>query len=312
MISFGQQRIRPFICACTLLLVLAGSGAFSCAQEKERKDVEYLNERGLIDVHAHIGHFSGYDLSLENLLTNISENKIEYAFISNIDGAAIPGVTANRDEVTINKETAEVVAKHKQLKPLAWAKPGSEGASANNIEPFLRDKKFLGIKFHPDFNSFAANAAVVLPYLRLCEKYRVPAIFHCGRSPRSNAKAIYEVAKQFPNTPFILYHMGFGSSHEEAIEVARMAKMKKDALIYLETAQTEAEDVINAVKQVGAEQLLFGTDATYYGRYHYQHYLPMLRALKQAVSASEFELITHGNAVRLFHLEAGQPSQASH
>ena len=70
----------------------------------------YLNEPGLIDVHAHIGEFKGYDLSLNNLLINIAENHIQYAFISNIDGAAIPDVTANGDEVAINEETARASA----------------------------------------------------------------------------------------------------------------------------------------------------------------------------------------------------------
>src|ERR1051326_7863726 len=98
-----RAYLLPVLCAAALLLT---TSTMSCPlegeQNKEEKTVTYLNEPGLIDVHAHIGEFKGYDLSLNNLLTNIAENHVEYAFISNIDGAAIPDVTANKDETTIN------------------------------------------------------------------------------------------------------------------------------------------------------------------------------------------------------------------
>src|SRR6185369_15280817 len=128
--------------ALSVVLILATTCTLGCPESGKEEKVGYLDEPGLIDVHAHIGEFKGYDLSLNNLLKNIEENKVEYAFISNIDGAAIPGVTANGDEVKINEETARVCAAHPKLKPLAWSKPGAEGASAANVEPFLRDKKF--------------------------------------------------------------------------------------------------------------------------------------------------------------------------
>src|ERR1051326_6687690 len=115
-----RAYLLPVLCAAALLLT---TSTLSCPlegeQNKEEKTVTYLNEPGLIDVHAHIGEFKGYDLSLNNLLTN-------------------------KAETTINEETARVAAAHPQLKPLAWAKPGADKASAANIEPFLRDKKFYG------------------------------------------------------------------------------------------------------------------------------------------------------------------------
>src|SRR5882672_1331442 len=106
--------------------ILVTTSTLSCPLEgrqnsKEDNTVAYLNEPGLIDVHAHIGEFKGYDLSLNNLLINIAENHIQYAFISNIDGAAIPDVTANGDEVAINEETARASAAHPELKPLVWS-----------------------------------------------------------------------------------------------------------------------------------------------------------------------------------------------
>lgn len=263
-----------------------------------------LDIPGLIDIHAHIGSYAGYDLSLDNLLRNMAENHVRCAFVSNVDGAAVPNVTADEDETAVNEETARVCRLHPQLKPLAWAKPGAKGADARKIEPFLRDRGFIGIKFHPEFNFFPADAETVVPYLRLCERYKVPALFHCGLpGSNSSARRIYAQARRFPSVPFILYHMGFGSDHAEAIAAAAEAERKGDARLYLETAQCDADSVLRAVRTVGADHVLFGSDATYYGRDHYLHYSAMLETLRKDLSPKEFALVTHGNAERLFRLK---------
>src|SRR5262249_4368942 len=72
---------------------------------------------------------------------------------------------------------------------------------------------------------------------------------------------------------------------------------------YLETAQvTRGSDVIRALKQVGADHILFGTDATYYGRNHYSKYAAMLKELKQVATPEQFQKIIHDNAAKLFRL----------
>jgi len=297
--------MRPLLRPLSLsLVILAALVSASCsASSGGLSQEDFINEPGIIDVHAHVGRFRGYDLSLDNLLKNIEENRIAFALISNIDGAAVEGATADLDKATINEEAARIAASHSRLKPLVWAKPGATNAAASTVEPFLRDRGFVGIKFHPEFNHFSADSEAVTPYLRLCEKYRVAAVFHCGRSPRSSAQTIYQVARRFPTVPFILYHMGFGSDHEEAIEVARAAREKGDALIYIETSQADEQAVIKAVRTAGADRVLFGSDATYYGRYHYRPYSAMLRAVKQAIPADDFDKLIRGNALRLFRLE---------
>lgn len=305
-----------------LLTVIAGTTALQCSPESptsnsannsgdQKENSLRIDESGIIDIHAHIGEFKGYDLTLTTLLKNVGEHKIDFVFFSNIDGAAVAGRTADADELKVNEEAARVAAENPQLKPLVWAKPGAPNASAANIEPFLRDKRFYGIKFHPDFNSFSANSPAVAPYLKMCEKYKVPAIFHCGKSERSNPRVLYEVARQYPSVPFVFYHMGFNSTHEEAIEVARTAKEKKDAIIYLETAQVDAATVIKAIQTVGSDRVVFGTDATYYGRNHYEHYAPILREIKQKLAAADYQKFIRGNALELFHLEERSTAPAT-
>lgn len=94
--------------------------------------------------------------------------------------------------------------------------------------------------------------------------------------------------------------MGFGTDHSEAIAVAAQAIKNKDANLYLETSQASPEAVLRAIHELGSRRVLFGTDATYYGKTHYDEYKDLIFALKK-LSVREREDVLHENAKRLFY-----------
>ena len=253
-----------------------------------------------IDVHAHLGTFGGYDLSLPTLLDNIERHSIRFALVSNIDGASLPGVTGDLGELAANEAARVIVAGQPKLRGLAWARPGDKGSSPENLVPYFEKHHFVGVKLHPEMNHFAADAPVVDGYLALCERFGVPAVFHC-----QTAAPIAAVARRHPKVPVILYHSGFGSDHEEAIEQVEQAIKAKNADLYLETAQVEPAKALEMVKRVGAGRVVFGTDATYFGKEHYRKYTELVKLLAHELSPADFRLVMSGNAERLFHLPAG-------
>ncbi len=250
-----------------------------------------------IDVHAHIGTYKGFDLSLETLRSNLRRYRIRLALVSNIDGAALPRITRDLGELETNQATLAVVSAHPELRGLVWARPGEEGSSPEQVEPFLRDHGFVGVKLHPGMNRFPADAACVDGYLALCAKYDVPAVFHCDQ-----AAPIYRAARRHPKVAVVLYHSGFFSDHEEAIRTVEESVRKGDARLFLETAQVKANAAVAMVRRVGAERVLFGTDATYFGAEHYGAYETLVRALREALAPEDFARVMHGNAERLFRL----------
>jgi Predicted metal-dependent hydrolase of the TIM-barrel fold len=260
----------------------------------------------LIDVHAHIGSFRGFEIGEEVLLDNMRRYNIRFALVSNLDGANL-NVTRNLNEIRANQATLEFAQKNQsRIRGLLWARPND--GSAENLEQFLKSNNgtFVGIKFHPEFNQFAADDAHVDPYLVLCEKYHLVAVFHSGRAgSNSDPEKIYALARRHPGVPFVLYHMGFFASHDRAIHVASLARQRQDALLYLETAQVEPDAVLQAIKELGSDAILFGTDATYYGREHYSKYEKLLQALRKNLSPEDYYKVTAGNAIRLFQLKLG-------
>lgn len=238
------------------------------------------------------------------MLENMKRYDVYYGLVSNIDGANLPKITRNLDEIKTNQETANFVKRHpKQFRGLFWARP--KDGSASNLERMLADQKgiFVGIKFHPEFNQFSVDDERVQEYLKLCEKHKLPAVFHTGRKgSNSDPEKIYNVAKRYPDVPFVLYHMGFLGPHEDAIQVAAESRKKQDAKIYLETAQADIDAVLLAIEKLGSDAVLFGTDATYYGRDHYDRYQRLLRTLRNKLSPADYFRVTSGNAIRIFSL----------
>lgn len=259
---------------------------------------------GIVDIHAHIGRFKGYVMGLDPLVDNVRRYKIRMALVSNLEGANLPGTTDNLDETAANRKTADAVRQYPFLRGLAWAKPADTGGSADAIEPFLRDEGFVGIKLHPNFNQFDADDPRVDAYLELCEKYDVPAVFHSGSEKRCHPRTIYEIAKRHPRVAVVLYHMVFFGPSKDAVDVAEEAKARGDARIYLETSQTPPDAILEAVRRLGSEYVLFGSDATYYGKDHYDHYFDTLRQLKKGLSPEGYDNVTAGNAIKLFRLQA--------
>lgn len=293
----------------TLLFSLFGSCSAATTQNGAAP-AAWASDR-IIDIHGHIGEFRGYDLTTATLLANIDRFGVRLVLVSNIDGAELPGTTANTDELTTNRVTVETVRKYPgKLRGLIWTRP-KDGSPAQ-IEPMLREtlsttdksRIFVGLKIHPEMNDFPADDPRVDGYLALCEKYRLPAVFHSGKKGTNSApEKIYAAARRHPRVPVILYHMGFGRDHANALSVAKEAATKRDAQLYVETAQADPEAVLQAIKDLGSERVLFGTDATYYGRDHYARYDALLARLKRELSAEDYGKVVRGNAERLFGLK---------
>ena len=102
--------------------------------------------------------------------------------------------------------------------------------------------------------------------------------------------------------PIVLYHSGFKSNHDSAFSVVKEATTKNDANLYLETAQVNSDDVMRAIREVGVDRVIFGTDATYFGKEHYKRYEPIVEQLRKELSAQDFCKVVRGNAERLFPL----------
>lgn len=294
--------VTQYSCLRRLLLILAVCLLVGAIQTPPAGKWKDLN---IIDVHTHTGSFRGFDIGPDILTQNLQQYGIAMALVSNIDGADIPA-TRNLNELEANEATADLVRKHPELmRGLLWARPND--GSADNLARFLNGPDqglFVGIKFHPEFNHFQADDPHVDPYMKLCERYGIAAVFHCGREGSSSSPAaIYALARRHPAVPVVLYHSGFYTDHAAAIDAVKESMLKHNARLYLETAQVRPADVLRMISEVGADHVLFGTDATYFGADHYAAYEDMIDRLKETLTATDFRKVVSENARIIFNTD---------
>ena len=243
---------------------------------------------------------------MPTLLDNLDRFGIQLALVSNIDGANLPGTTGNLDEIASNQATADSVLKYPNLlRGLLWTRP-NQPVAVGDFERFLTDPQFegvfVGLKFHPAMNQFPADSQIVDPYLELCARHGLAAVFHSDPGGIASPERIYAVARRHPAVPVVLYHMGFFGPHLGAIEVVKESVREADASLYLGTAQADPDAVLSAVQELGSERVLFGSDATFFGTRHYQTYEAMMDTLEQSLTPEDFRNVVRDNAVRVFRL----------
>lgn len=272
----------------------------------------------VVDCHAHLGRFEGYDLSPETLLSELEGAGVDLALVSNIDGASVPGKTANLSQEEANARTAELVRAHPgRLRGLLWARPDRE--DPGGLERFLGEtvvsrrwtrRLFVGVKLHPEMNQCPADDPRVDPFLELAKEAGLPVVVHSdGRVDEASPERIAALGRRHPDVGVVLYHMAFHGPHERAIRVVERSVVDGEGRLYLETSQADPGAVVEAVRRVGARRVLFGSDAPYYGKGHYGRYRPQIDALGGAVDADGRRRILYQNSLELFGLEPEPPER---
>ena len=252
-----------------------------------------INFKGkIIDAHVHCGQWNFDRFPCEDVVEffskkfNQGKDYVDRVIISNLD--CIKTGKNNKplkDEISGNLLLLDAAIKDKKFIPFVVCQPGH--GSAENIEVLLKKYPELikGLKFHPACLDLAANDVRYVPYMQLAEKYNKPCLFHCEvlsdeagnllRNGVSDPDYIYETARQFPDVPVILGHMGLGGdkAHEAGINTLVKSIDNNDAKLYADLAWVDWDnpakphivDVIDKLQHSSkgdmTERLLFGTDA---------------------------------------------------
>lgn len=252
-----------------------------------------INFKGkIIDAHVHCGQWNFDRFPCEDVVEffskkfNQGKDYVDRVIISNLD--CIKTGKNNKplkDEISGNLLLLDAAIKDKKFIPFVVCQPGH--GSAENIEVLLKKYPELikGLKFHPACLNLAANDVRYVPYMQLAEKYNKPCLFHSEvlsdeagnllRNGVSDPDYIYETARQFPDVPVILGHMGLGGdkAHEAGINTLVKSIDNNDAKLYADLAWVDWDnpakphivDVIDKLQHSSkgdmTGRLLFGTDA---------------------------------------------------
>ncbi|MDF3041898.1 MAG: metal-dependent hydrolase [Thermomicrobiales bacterium] len=255
----------------------------------------------VIDAHLHFGADPAIaeHLTVPELIFDDPDSLIQTLDCYVIDRAVVlpPDRVLNPprdfDFREANEAVARAVAKHPdrllgamRLNPLF-----GEAFVWDTVKHFVELRGLRGIKLvaRADFYN-PASLHVMGPVLEAAGHYGITVLFHSGHPSRDLPSLQAYSAKHYPNTRVVLAHMGLHDFLHEAIIAC-----KEIPNLFADMSQAWPYDIKAFVRAVGADRLMYGSDAPFQS--------PKVERVKVEecrFSDRELELIFHENAKRIW------------
>ena len=191
--------------------------------------------------------------------------------------------------------------------PLVWVRSGN--TQLDEVRARLGTGA-VGLKLHPTVDGYPAHDHALDPYLALAAENGCPVACHSAPGG-ADPDHIRRLAERFPSVPLILYHTYLGPPDGRRRAAAHVREQPN---LYLETSWCGSDVVAWLVGQVGANRVLFGSDASIDGPAHYRRRPPNVEgretyndgliALVRTLGPDAAHLVMGDNARRLFRLNS--------
>lgn len=253
----------------------------------------------IIDAHAHISA-SDYG-NVEILLDQFKASGVSRGFLfpgGMIDVRRMTKyITGQEQPVTLeipNNLVEEACKKYPEnFRGFFCVNPHKGDAVLAEFEDAVKNRGFVGLKLAPVVHQFSLTAPIVKDLAKLCGELNVPLYSHVVFSPAANTARFIHLAKSFPETRFILGHMGFGPADVDAVECAKSMDN-----LFFETSQGSHLIIGEAYRSLGASRIIFGSE---FPMYHVSSALENVKMLP--CTEGELELMLGKN----INLVTGNP-----
>ncbi len=182
-----------------------------------------------------------------------------------------------------------------------WVNPQLGASHAREtIQRCFEEYSFYGIKFNGAQDGYVIDDAAVLPLIEAAAAYGKPIAFHIGSDFYENTHPyrLGNIAGRFPETQFIMVHMGGASI--PPLDRAAVETAQKHANITLIGSSINEVAILRAIQTLGAQRVCFGSD-TPFRMMHVQ--LAMFQALLRDSTEQDKALILGGNIARLLKVQ---------
>lgn len=255
-----------------------------------------------IDTHGHYGIYDRGQPDLVNdLMTGDAEVVVTRARQANIRLTVVSPLLSllprgHGQPVAGNREAARIVAETEGLLQWVVIDPRTP-ETYRQADEMLRHPKCVGIKIHPEEHVYPIREHGRAIFEFAAERQAV--ILTHSSEQNSLAADFVPLANDFPEVKLILAHIGCGWDGDYTHQV-RAIQQSRQGNIWADTssARSITPKLIEwAVREVGAERVLFGTDTPLY-----HPSMQRVRIDDAQLTDREKRLILHENAERLLEL----------
>ncbi len=259
-----------------------------------------MPETGAIDVHAHYGASQDQTFALvdkfmsapaEEVVERAARCGVRYTIVSSL--AAIyaqtaPGILAGNTDANKQASKSQWLYHWVVLNPLL-------PECFEQANQMLSHPKCLGIKIHPEQHDWKITDHAEAVFKFAAERGAVVQS-HSGDS-KSCPLDYVQFADRYPEVTLVLSHLGHGVNGDVPQQVTAISKCVNHN-IYTDTSSSKSiyPNLLEwAVKEIGTERILFGTDTPLY-------HVAMQKARVEAAQLDDSQkaMILHENALRVF------------
>lgn len=265
----------------------------------------------IIDSHAHIMSSPTLEDCKVTLLASMDKYGIDFSLVSNCDAAEFPtGASAEVKEVTTLEalqETMAFVKKHpNRLGALIWIRPVKENGPSEELKAYVKANRshIFALKFHPYAERTRADSLLLETWYAWAQEERLPILVHTAADEYSDVSFLVHAANAHPHLRFVAAHLQLLSDNSKGLEALTSAPN-----LYGDTAWVPMKIAAKALRKVGFNRILFGTDNPIDGidtlnNSIYQDYFEN----RSRLSACLWARLMSENAISLFSLPFPKPA----
>lgn len=204
----------------------------------------------IIDAHCHVGQGCAYSLSVDELLRDMDANGVGCAVVVPVDRCIAVYNREGNDEVL-----AAARAHPDRLIPFATVNPWYGDAAIDELNRAFGEGA-AGLKLHPVVQGFSIIDAISFTVVEAALKHCKPIYFHTGTPVHSTPFQLTELAMRYPEGQFIMGHAAYADYWNDVVGAVKCVPN-----VYVETSQHLASFVKLLCDELGADKLIYGSDA---------------------------------------------------
>lgn len=236
-----------------------------------------------IDAHNHIGVRHGASQTGAELVAKLDAAGVDMAVI-------FPFVEGHVDNNVIVEAVGEFPDR---LIPFCNVNPWHGAAAVEELRHCVEDLGFKGVKLHPTLQGYRlGDHGLVDPIFAAARDLGIVVTSHGASDLYNNPAEFAEMGRTFPDVPLLMVHMGMFWSTDHAIEVAGAHRN-----VYLDTSRAPMAEIALAVKRLGPEKVIWGTDSPFVD--YTGEFEKMVRTTPDRAS---WELVVGANIARLLRM----------
>lgn len=233
----------------------------------------------IVDAHNHIGVRHGATQTGAQLLEKMDLVGVDQAVV-------LPFVEGTIDNDVVRREAATAPAR---LIPFCAVNPWDGAAAVEEIGRCVEEWGFVGLKLHPTLHGYRlADHGLMDPIFATARDLGIIVTSHGASDLYNNPREFAEMAGTFPDVPLMMVHMGYFWETDLAIEVSG-----QHPNLYLDTSRAPIFEIAQAVREIGAEKVIWGTDSPFVD------YELEFSKMTRLGDAQEYELVMGANITRL-------------